>query len=78
MELYEEVKSALPSAGQNEIWQAIKDNGIKHNPDYSAYNFRNKKQEDYYNETGKLPVATPSIYNERAVDFVVKLLKNQE
>ena len=55
MELYEEVKSALPSAGQNEIWQAIKDNGIKHNPDYSAYNFRNKKQEDYYNELVSFP-----------------------
>jgi hypothetical protein len=62
-ELAGEVKKRLPNAGQNEIWDVIRDNGLKDNQDYSAYNFRNKKHEDDYAKTGKLPSVTPSIYN---------------
>jgi hypothetical protein len=77
IQIADEVKKALPSAGQNEIWQAVKDNGVKDNTDYSAYNSRNKKQEDHYQESGKLRASTPSIYNQRAVDFIVNALKGQ-
>ena len=75
MELAAEVKKARPSASQNRIWQVLKDNDLKSNADYAAYNFRNKKQEDEFMESGKLAAATPSIYNLRAVDYVVKVLK---
>jgi hypothetical protein len=75
-ELACEVKKRLPDAGQNEIWDVIRDNGLKDNQDYSAYNFRNKKHEDDYAKTGKLPSVTPSIYNEAAVDLIVKVLGN--
>jgi len=33
---------------QNDIWQAIRENDVKNNTDYSTYNFRNKQQEDKY------------------------------
>ena len=75
-ELACEVKKRLPNAGQNEIWDVIRDNGLKDNQDYSAYNFRSKKHEDDYAKTGKLPSVTPSIYNEAAVDLIVKVLGN--
>jgi len=75
MELALEVKKIMPQASQNDIWQVVKETHIKENRDYSAYNFRNKKQEDFYSESGRLPVGTPSIYNQKAAEFVVSVLK---
>lgn len=69
------MQAAFPAARQNKIWEAIRDNDVKNNPDYSAYNFRNKKQEDDFKESGKLPKAIPSIYNHKAVDFLVNVLR---
>jgi len=77
MELVDEVKKILPSVKQGEVWRAIADNDLKNNPDYSAYNFRNKRQEDEYKNTGRIPSGTPNIYNQKTVDFLVKVLKNQ-
>lgn len=77
-ELAELVKSEVPSANTNEIWSIIKDNGIKSNSDYSAYVFRNKKLEDEYKKTNVLPNGTPSIYNTKAVAFIVNLLTNND
>lgn len=74
-ELAQAVEAAYPGAKRNKIWEAIRDNGLKNNSDYAAYNFRNKKQEDEYKATGKLPTATPSIYNQKAVDFLVNVLR---
>lgn len=75
MELAVEVKSIIPKANNNVIWKVIKENDIKTNRDYSAYNFRNKKQENDFNENGVLPTSTPSIYNYKAVDFIVNIIK---
>lgn len=77
-ELANEVKEQLPRIGENKVWKTIKDNGMKVNPEYSVYNFRNKKQEDQYKASGCLPSGTPSIYNQKAVDFIVAILKRQE
>ncbi|KTG16739.1 hypothetical protein AUR63_01350 [Guyparkeria sp. XI15] len=77
LELAEKVKSAVPETGRHEVWACIRENDIKNNPDYAAYNFRNKKQEDEFKETGKIPKATPSIYNHAAVEFIAKILKNK-
>jgi hypothetical protein len=52
MELAIEVKKKLPNISRNEVWHVIRDNDIKSNLDYSAYNFRNKMQEDTFRETG--------------------------
>ncbi len=78
MDLVAEVKKVIPGAKPNDIWEVIRENGLKDNPDYSAYNFRNKKQEDKYKETGEVPPVTPSIYNENAVEFIVKVLKGKK
>jgi len=75
MELVAAVKSKMPSINQNVIWQIIKDNDIKNNPDYSAYNFRNKKHKDEYKEKGVVPSNTPSIYKYKTADFILSISK---
>jgi len=77
MQLAAEVKERLPYVGQSEIWQAIKENGLKKNPAYSVYNFRNKKQEDEYKETEYIPNGIPSIYNHNALEFLLNVFKRE-
>lgn len=77
-ELYDEIKKQMPHCKQNVIYKAISENGIRGNPDYSAYNFRSKKHQDGYNNTGKLPTGTPIIFKPATVDLVVQILKNQK
>ncbi|PHR54096.1 MAG: hypothetical protein COA44_14365 [Arcobacter sp.] len=76
LELVSEVQKIVPSAKQNSIWKVISENDLKNNTDYSAYVFRSKKQEDTYTKTGILPSAIPSIYNENALTFITKILKD--
>jgi len=73
-ELAAAVCTGCPRATQHDVWRAIADNDLKNNTRYSAYNFRNKSQEDRFRDTGHIPVATPSIYNQHAVDFLVKVI----
>ena len=77
LELVSDVQKIYPQAKQNEIWKVIADNGLKNNADYSAYNFRNKRQEDNYKETGVLPTGVPSIYNPNAVAYITKVLRDK-
>ena len=77
-QLAQTVKEKLPSAKQNKIWQVIKENKMKDNVEFSVYNFRNKMQEDQFRESGKLANGIPSIYNDKAVEFILTTLKNQE
>lgn len=77
MELAKEVEERLPNVKRNEIWNAIKENDLKNNPDYSVYNFRNKRQQDQYEETGEVPTSTPSIYNQNALDFLIRVLSTE-
>lgn len=77
MELVQAVKERLSDSSRNKVWKTIKDNDMKTNSDYSAHNFRNKRQEDEYKESGNLPSGTPNIYNHKAVDFIVNILKNE-
>lgn len=58
----------------NVVWKVIKDNAMKGNPSYSCYNFRNRKFEKKYEETGQVASNTPVIYNYAAVDFICKIL----
>lgn len=77
-EVAKTVKDQLPEISRNKVWETIKNENMKNNEEYSVYNFRNKKQEDLYKETGKLPGGTPSIYNNKAIQFIIATLKNQE
>lgn len=74
MEVAAEVMKRIPHVNIRHVWEVISDNNLKNNPDYSAYNFRNKKQEDDFRAHGKLPSVTPSIYNANAVEFIVRVL----
>lgn len=62
---------------QSEIWRIINENNIKSNPDYSLYNFRNKSQEEEYEQFGKVAKGVPSIYKESAVDYIINIYKNE-
>lgn len=62
---------------QNDIWRIIRENEIKSNPDYSIYNFRNKKQEEEYEQTGKIYNGTPSIYKTAAIDYIIQIYNNE-
>lgn len=77
-ELIELVKQRLPNCKQGKIYDAIKDNKIKDDIEYSAYNFRSKKHEDEFTKTGKLPTGTPSIYKTKTVDLLLQILKNEK
>ena len=78
IELSVEVKKLMPNVGQNRIWKIVKENDLKSNIDYAAYNFRNKKQEDDFNASGVISTTIPSIYNQRALDFIVSVLKTEQ
>lgn len=77
-ELAAAVIKLLPQANKNSIWKIVKENDMKTNLDYSAFNFRNKKQVDTYKETGVLPSGIPSIYNDSAVMFIHECIEKIE
>lgn len=77
LELAAEVKKTIPQSSQNDIWRIIKENGLKNNYDYSAYNFRNKKQEDEFKKTSKIPTNCPTIYNKNALNYIVNVIKQE-
>lgn len=77
MEVASEIKKIFPEARRNVIWRVIKENDLKNIAVYSAYNFRNKKKEDEYKKTNVIPSGTPSIYNHKAVSFIVNILKSE-
>lgn len=76
-EMIEKIKSALPKVKQGEINSIISSNNLKKDIKYSAYNFRSKKHEQTYKDTGVIPKATPSLYNQKAIDFIIKVLQEE-
>ena len=75
-ELAEAVKEKVPESNSNTINKIIHDYSLKSDTKYAAYNFRNNKQAETYKSSGKIPKATPSIYNQAAVDFVAEKAKD--
>jgi len=71
------VRQTLPGANVNSVNTLIKDNNMKNTKLYCAYNFRNKQQEDRYKADGTMPKATPSIYNDTALHFLLSELQKQ-
>lgn len=68
------VRKRSPRVKQNQIQRAVRENGLKNDIRYSSYNFRNKDQEDTYKKTGKTPNGIPSIYNDAAVEYILKVI----
>ena len=78
MEMAERVIERVPTTGRHLIWKVIGDHELKNDERYSAYNFRSNAQERKYKETGLVvPSATPSIYNDAAVDLIVEVLTDE-
>lgn len=76
-QLVQEVKKRLPEVKQPDIYQIVKDNDIKNDRAYSAYVFRSKEQEEKYKESGNVPKGIGSIYNEAAIEYLEKVLRNK-
>ena len=72
-----DVIKAKANISSNNVWRIINENNIKSNPDYSIYNFRNKKQEEQYGKDGIVPNGVPSIYKESTIDFIIKIYQNE-
>lgn len=39
--------------------------------------FRNKRQEEEYEQTGKVANGTPSIYKKTAIDYIIQIYNNE-
>lgn len=74
-ELAKKVVATCNGATTHKVWAAISDNNMKTNPDYSTFNFRNKKQKSDYELNGKISASLPSIYSMQALSFLQNLLK---
>jgi len=76
-EMIEKIKTILPKVKQGEINNIISSNNIKKDIKYSAYNFRSKQHEQNYKDNDIFPKGTPSLYNQKAIEFIVKVLKEE-
>jgi predicted HTH transcriptional regulator len=77
-EMLHEIKKRKPEVKQNKIYEIISENGLKSNKEYSDYVFRNHRQESEYDKTGKLPKGIPSIYKHAVVDYIIKVIENEQ
>jgi hypothetical protein len=71
-ELVAKVQQERREVNVNQVSHFAKEHGMKENVKFSAYNFRNKQQENRHKTTGVLPKSIASIYNQDAVRFVVE------
>ena len=60
----------------SEIQKIIVENDLKNDQHYSSYNFRNKDQEDESKKSKKPPRGMPSIYNDAAIQYILKALNH--
>lgn len=71
-EIYRETKRSLPEVNQSKVWKILKE--LKGNPSYSAYNFRNRRQEQQALATGLVSSSVSVIYNHAALTAVIRRL----
>jgi hypothetical protein len=74
-ELVRKIKEVRPTATQNQISAVIRKYDIKNKKEYSEYNFRTKRQEEEYKKTTILPSGIPSLYNDKALQFILEKLQ---
>ncbi len=76
-QLVQKIKTHVSGVGHSIINRIIKENDLKNKPQYSAYSFRTKAQDEEYTKSGSLPKGITNIYNDDAVSFIVNILKTQ-
>lgn len=69
---------AATTAKESDIQRIIKRNKIKRDETYSHYLFSTIKDRDAYRATGKVSSSTRSLYNQAAIDFIVKELNAEK
>lgn len=74
-ELVNIIKEKNSQIKQGDINEIIKENNLKKKEEYSAYNFRNKKQKVKYETEGILPKNPTSIYNQNAIEYILEAYK---
>lgn len=72
------LKDANPELKPNTIQKIIKENDLKNDKRYSAFNFMNKDQQENYEKSGVLPSTAPSIFNDAAVEFILKVFSQRK
>lgn len=65
------VREKVVDAHPQKVYRFINQHKMKGNPVFSAYNFRNREQENAYEVTGKVPTSVTIIYNQMAVEYIV-------
>lgn len=78
IQMASEVNHLITTSSTQDVWRIIRENDLKSNFDYSAYNFRNKQQEDEYKLSGIMPSGCPSIYNKNSIEFIANILKLEQ
>lgn len=75
MQVAQSVKTIQPTSTNKKVSDVIKAFRLKEDPTYSEYSFTTKQHEEKYRKTGKVPKATTSIYNQKAIDFIANEIK---
>lgn len=76
-DLFKKVKQELPETKRNTFFKYIIEKGIKDDPKYSGYLFRNKRQKDKYEKDGIVPNGISSLYNYDCLNFILNDLQQQ-
>ncbi|MCD4664745.1 MAG: DUF3644 domain-containing protein [Bacteroidales bacterium] len=76
-ELYKNVKSKLNDLNRTKFFRYLKDRGIKDDPKYSGYLFRNRRQKERYEKDGTIPNGISSLYNHDCLRFVISDLQHK-
>ena len=75
-EMIAQVRLETPAIKQNEIHAIVRDNKLKDNKEYSTYVFRNRTQEELYENEGEIPKGIPSIYKNSVIGYIAKVFKS--
>jgi hypothetical protein len=78
LELAGEIKKACAECGQNRVWEIIKSEGLKDNPEYATYTFYKPSDLRKFEETGEISKNALSIYKINTVDHIVNIFQNSE
>ncbi len=69
-DIRDKLKMDLKKFSQSKLNTIIRNNKLKGNEKYSAYNFRSQRQEREYQRTGKISPSVPVLYNNDAYELI--------
>jgi hypothetical protein len=63
------IKLRFPEIKQNDFYRFMREMKVRETSSFSVYNFRYKRHEEDYLNTGKVATATPSLYSDECLNF---------